>query len=123
MRSDFTPVSRRSDIVLVVSTAVVFLAVSFFANLERALLFAVVSGVFVSIVQTRRRRRGDSGFWMLITALAIIHVVALSIIRLPELRFGLVVLPFALADGIVIWGLISWFERHFPDGANADTDK
>ena len=59
---------------------------------------------------------------MLIAALAIIHVVALSFIRLPEPRFGLVVLPFALADGIVIWGLISWLERHFPDGANADTD-
>lgn len=32
-------------------------------------------------------------------------------------------LPFALADGFAIWGLLNWIERRFPIARDASSDK
>lgn len=114
MSSDFTPVSRRSDVILVLATAGVFLLVSLVSSLERALVFAVVFAVFLAIVQTRKPNRRGARFWAVLVALGILHAVVLSVIHLPEVGSGLVVLPFALADGLAIWALMNWIERRFP---------
>lgn len=112
--SNYRPVSRRSDLVLGMSTIVIFIGISLFSSLEKALACAIIFGVFLSIVQTRLQRQNDRRFWAIIAILAIIHIIALWLIHIPELRFGLMSLPFALADGFAMWGLINWIERRFP---------
>ena len=114
MPLDFRPVSRRSDMVLIVSTATVFIGVSLISSLEKALAFAVVFGVFLSIIQTRKQSQTDLRFWAVLAVLAIIHVAALLFIHIPDLEFGLISLPFALADAFLIWWLVNWIERRFP---------
>lgn len=117
-KEEFTPVSRRSDLILGLATICVFGLVALVASLERALAFSVVFGVFFSIVQTRWKSQNNRRFWLIVAVLAIIHVVILSLIRIPELRFGLVVLPFALVDGFAMWWLINWIEKGFPAEEN-----
>jgi hypothetical protein len=113
-KEEFTPVSRRSDLILGLATICVFGLVALVASLERALVFSVVFGVFFSIVQTRWKSQNGRRFWLIIAILATIHVVVLSLIRFPEPSFGLAVLPFALVDGFAMWWLINWIERRFP---------
>src|SRR6185312_13835347 len=114
MATDFNPVTRKSDLILVASAALVFFAVSLISSLEKALAFSAVFVVFLSIVQTKGVSRRDRRFWIEIAILAAIHVTALSFIQIPPLRFGLMVLPFMLIDGFAIWGFISWIDRRFP---------
>ncbi len=118
MTSDGTRVSRRSDIVLVASTASVFLLVVLVSALEKALVFSVAFAVFLSIVQTKRQSWSDRRFWVILSILALIHVVVIWVAHIPELRFGLISLPFALVDGFAMWGLINWIERRFPVAKN-----
>lgn len=111
---DYTPVTRRSDMILLALGILTFIVFFTFLDAEKALACSVVVGAFVAIIQTKPRGRRDQTFWTAIAVLAVIHVAVLSLIRIPELRFGLVALPFALADGFAIWGLLNWIERRFP---------
>jgi len=89
----------------------VFCAVALVSTVERALVFAVASGVFLAIIQTQPVARRDERFWRLMGALALLHVLILSLVPLGEFQFGLVVLPFALVDGFAMWGLVKWSEK------------
>ncbi len=109
-----TVVSRRSDLILIASTGLVFLVVVAFSNLEKALAFSVVFAVFLSIVQTKRQSWNDRRFWFILSILALAHIAVLSGIIIPELKFGLIVLPFALVDGFAIYWFLNWMERRFP---------
>jgi hypothetical protein len=108
---DYEPVTRRSDLILAVSCLLVFGAVALISTLERALVFAVASGVFLAIIQTQPVARRDERFWRLIGALALVHVLILSFVPLREFQFGLIVLPFALVDGFAVWALVKWWEK------------
>jgi hypothetical protein len=108
----FNPVSRRSDLILAAATLAVFICVAFLSTLGRALIYSVVFSVFLSIIQTKAKK-SDWQFWIIIAVLAIIHIAVLSLIRITQLKFGLIVLPFALVDGFAMWGFINWIERRF----------
>ena len=110
---DDEPVTRRSDLILAALCLVVFCAVALVSTLERALAFAVASGVFLAIIQTQPVARRNGRFWWLIGALALVHLLILSLVPLGEFQFGLVVLPFALVDGFAIWALVKWSEKRF----------
>lgn len=120
--SKYRAVSRRSDLVLGLSTVCSFFFFAFISSLESALAYSIVFGVFLSIIQTKWNR-SDPRFWIIITILAVVHIVILSAIRVPELRFGLMSLPFALIDGFAMWGLINWIERRFPNANDVGSDK
>lgn len=83
---------------------------------ERALVFSVLFGVFLSIVQTQPVERRDRRFWGLVGALALIHLPVLALVRVDRFPFGMVVLPFALVDALAIWTFVKWTERRFPRG-------
>jgi hypothetical protein len=111
-------VSRRSDLVLVVLCLCVFIPVALVASLEKALAFSVAVGVFVSIIQTERKSWSDKRFWMILAVFGLMHIVVLSLIHIPPLQYGLECLPFALADGFAMWGIIKLIQRHFPRAPN-----
>jgi choline-glycine betaine transporter len=106
--------SRRSDVALVVSTAIVFLAVAMVSYIEKAFAFALCFSVFMAIAQTKRDSWKDRRFWALLLGIAALHFIAIALIRVPEIKFGLMGLPFALVDGFAIYGLLNWIERQFP---------
>lgn len=106
--------SRRSDVILGAATLLVFVAVMLISNLEKALVFAVMFGVFSALAQSKWESRKNRLVWVILAVLAVIHIVVLSLVRIPELRFGLISLPFALVDGFAIYGLLNWIERRFP---------
>jgi hypothetical protein len=107
-------VSRRSDLIGISVVLLVFCTAYFVSGAETALALSIIIGVFVAIIQTKPERQRDRRFWLLIAIIALVHVAALCLIRIPKLRFGLISLPVALADGFLIWGVISWIERRFP---------
>jgi choline-glycine betaine transporter len=106
---------------LVVSTAVVFLAVAMVSYIEKAFAFALCFSVFMAIAQTKRDSWRDGRFWTLLLGIAALHFIAIALIRVPEIKFGLMGLPFALVDGFAIYGLLNWIERHFPVIKDEDT--
>ena len=111
---DYVPVSRKSDMILLALGIITFFVFFTFLDAKRALACSVVSGIFVAIVQTKPRNRRDQTFWAVIAILAVIHVVLLAVIRIPEVRFGLMALPFALVDGFGMWWLVNRIERWWP---------
>lgn len=123
MPDETGPFGRRSDLIFGALTAIVFGVVALISSLDKALVFAVMFGVFSAIIQAKWDSRSDKRLWIIIAILAIVHIVVISLIRIPELRFGLVSLPFALVDGFAIWGLLNWIERRFPAVRDADAGK
>lgn len=120
---------KRSRLDWVVAGLIFFtlIIVTLVSNAEKGLVAGVVVGVFATIIQTksetRKKSLSEQRFWFVIATFAIIHIVAISLIKFPELRAGLISLPFALVDGFLMWGLISWIERRFPARPNAGPDK
>ena len=111
---NYVPATRKSDLIGVLTVIAVFFALVIFVSPAKALAGCVVAGTFLSIIQTKKKSQRDRRFWTIIAVLAVIHIVVLSLIHIPEPRFGLMSLPFALADGFAIWGLLNWIERRFP---------
>ena len=111
---DYEPVTRRSDLILAVSCLSVFCAVALVSSLERALVLSGGFCVFFAIIQTQPAGRRDKRFWRLIGGLALFHLLLLALVPLGQFPFGIVVLPFMLADGFAIWALLKWTEKRFP---------
>jgi hypothetical protein len=107
-------VTRRSDLYLVMGTAVVFVAVALVASLEKALAAGVTFAVFSAVIQAKWDSRHDARFWIVISIFAFVHILAITLITFPEPRFGLVSLPLALIDGFVMFGILNWIEKRFP---------
>jgi hypothetical protein len=96
---------------------IVFIAVGWLTNLEKGFASASVFAVFAIIIQTKSEARSQSlkerKFWVAIGIMAAFHAIALAFIDFPEFKFGLVILPFALVDGFVMWWTISYIEKLF----------
>jgi hypothetical protein len=106
----------RLDWIIVGLGLLVFALVAPFTSLEKGLAAGTTFFIFATIIQTKSETRKESlsdwRFWLVISVLVVIHVVVLIIIKIPELKAGLISLPFALADGFVMWFLIKWLERY-----------
>ncbi|MGA9658088.1 MAG: hypothetical protein WBQ60_03185 [Asticcacaulis sp.] len=114
----------RIDWIIAVISMSVFGFVALITNLEKGLFFAGAAYAFGIIIQTKLETRKESirekRFWVLISVLAIIHVILLSLIHIPELKFGMIVLPFMLVDGFIMWWFINWVERLFPGASDSN---
>lgn len=115
----------RVDWIILGTTLIVFALVSMVANLEKGLAFGSFIAVFGIIIQTKSETRNASlrepQFWKVVVTLAVVHLVVLSVVHIPELEFGLVILPFAVMDGFAMWWIIAWMERRSPPSGNLDS--
>ena len=118
---------RQSNLIGIILVFSVFAIAYILSNAEKALASAIVFGVFLTIIQTkaetRREQLSDWRFWITVSILAIIHFVVIAIVKFPELRAGLISLPFALVDVFAMWALINWIEKRLsgpraPDSGN-----
>ncbi|MBX9797043.1 MAG: hypothetical protein K2Y03_09180 [Sphingomonas sp.] len=82
--------------------------------IEKAFAFALCFSVFMAVAQTKRDSWKNGRFWALLLCVAALHFIAIALIPVPEIKFGLMGLPLALVDGFAIYGLLNWIERRFP---------
>lgn len=109
---------KRSDWVVLGMVATVFAAVNYVSTLDQAVVAALVLAVFCTIVQARSETQSESlrqpRFWCVVGFLAAAHILALALIRVPELPFGAILVPFAFADFLAMQWLIDWTETRLP---------
>ncbi len=103
-----------SDWLVAILVVVIFSLVAWASNLEKGLAASVTFSVFTAVIQTKWASRRDWRFWAIIGVFAALHIAMLFVVTFPEVRAGLICLPFALIDGFVMWGLINWIEKHVP---------
>lgn len=107
------PISR-SDWVILAPLTVVFILVSLASTPETGLGVALSLAVFAIIVQTKWSSRRDPRMWALIGIVGVVQLAAIFLVHIPRLSMGLVVLPFAVVEGLALLGLLNWMERRFP---------
>lgn len=99
------------------SLLAVFIFISFISNLEKALIGSQIFCAFYIIIQTKYETRKESlndwRFLSIIGTFAVIHIIAIWAIDFPEFSAGMVPVPFAIADGFLMWWMLNWFERRF----------
>lgn len=108
MNLERTPPNWTISIVVFLIFALVLLV----SNLEKALAAGAISGIFMAIILTKWQRRNDWRFWTIMAVFAIVHIFVITFIRIPPLKAGIVIAPFAFADGFIMWGVINLIERH-----------
>lgn len=110
-----------ADWLVLLAGIVVFFAVTFVSSDENALAVAVTCGVLGELVVLKWRSRHDPRMWALVGLVAAIQIPALFLVHLPRIPVSLICLPFAVFEGLALWGLLNWIERHFPRSGHSRT--
>ena len=81
---------------------------------ERAFLTSLSVYVFYAIISNIKRRKHDALFWIIIGSFAVLHIIALSLVKFPPFNGPslAVAAPFMFIDGFAMWGILKWFEKH-----------
>jgi len=110
------PTERERDWLAVIPVGAVYFGLGKLMQDERAFLAALSVYVFYVIISREWERRHQSRFWMVMAVFALLHVVALSVIRLPKFTGPTIAVafPFMMADGFGMWGILTWIEKRFP---------
>ena len=106
--------TSRTDWLINAALLVAFILVAFVSTLENAFGVTLSLGVFASVVQEKWSSRRDPRMWVLIGAAGAVQIAAIFLVRIPRFTTGLVFAPFAIAEGVALWRLLSWIERRFP---------
>lgn len=104
----------RTDWLIYAALLAVFILVSLVSTPENGLGVALSLAVFAIIVQAKWSSRRDPRLWALIGIVGVVQLAAIFLVHIPRLSMGLVVLPFAVVEGLALLGLLNWMERHFP---------
>lgn len=106
---------KARDWLMVIPTGIVFFVLWPIVGQGKSFACAAIFYVFYAIISHRWDQRRDRRFWLVLLAFALVHVVALSLIRFPaEVRPGLISLPFALLDGFIMWAILDWIKQQYP---------
>jgi hypothetical protein len=106
---------RSRDYLMLLPAAVIYFGLWLLLGEGKAYAAAVVFGVFYVIISRCWDRRSDVRFWVIIGVFAFLHIGGLWLIDVPHVNAGLIALPFALVDGLVMWAILNWIETHFPN--------
>ena len=119
-RTDLRPAKNRTGLhwqTIAVGVAV-FGVMAYLTTDETGLVASAMCFGFLTIIQTkaesRRASLSEPRFWAILAVFAVVHILALWYVRVPELKFGLMIAPFGFADFYAMWWLIEWVERRFP---------
>jgi hypothetical protein len=103
---------RQRDWLMVIPAGILFLALSNIIDQGRAFAFAAAAYVFYAVISHKWSMRSSIIFWIAIGVLIAMHIAVLSVIPFPyEIRPGLITLPFAVVDGVIMWYLLDLLER------------
>lgn len=74
----------------------------------RSAAVAMAIYVFYVVISQKWENRYDRSFWLAIAAFTVIHVAAIALIPFPQqIRPSLIVVPFGLADGLIMWAILN----------------
>lgn len=109
------PTERERDWLAVIPVCVLYFLLGKLMQDERAFLAAVSSGVFYVIISREWGRRRESRFWVTLSLFALVHVLALAVVKLPHFTGPsiAVAFPFMVADGFAMWAILNWTEKRF----------
>ncbi len=82
-------------------------------GLSKALAGATIAAVFSSLLEQNWELRRDKTFWVVITALALIHIAAVWFIPFGRPQSGLVAVPIGFADYYAMSLLLRSTAKHF----------
>jgi hypothetical protein len=114
------PTERERDWLAVIPVGALYFGLGKFMQDERAFLAALSAGVFYIIISREWDRRRQGGFRGVLSVFAVMHVAALSLVKLPHYSgpsLGLA-LPFMMADGFAMWGILSWLGKRRPTSSD-----
>ena len=91
----------------------IYFGLRWFMQDERAFLLALSAYLFYALIDNRSDNWRDTWFWIALPFFALIHLVALSTVKLPQFEGPslLIAAPFMFLDGFAMWGLLNWLER------------
>ena len=81
---------------------------------ERAFFISMELYVFYVLISQFWNKRRETWFWIAFSFLGLIHILILSLLHIPAYDGpSLIILPFALVDGLIMYGALLWAEKQF----------
>lgn len=107
---------RARDYLILIPVGVLLFGLRALIQAERAFAVAMSVYVFYVIISREWDRRREKRFWIVMLIFAVLHVVALSLVKIPHYRgpSAAIAFPFMFADGFAMWGILNWIEKRFP---------
>ena len=107
---------RGRDYLILLPVGVLLFGLRAFIQPDRAFAVAMSVYVFYVIISREWDRRRERRFWVVMLIFAVLHVFALSLVKLPHYHVPSVAIafPFMFADGFAMWGILNWIEKRFP---------
>jgi hypothetical protein len=102
----------KRDWLALVPAGAVYIGLLYLVAPGRALAVAMTAGIFYVLISRDWDQRREKKFWIVLFVFAAIHLIALSTIPFPDYKGpGTLLLPFALADGFAMFGILRWIKR------------
>jgi hypothetical protein len=101
------------DWLMVIPGGVIFFGLSTVLQREKAFLIALTFGAFYIVISREWDQREQQWFWALLAIFALLHIVVLSIVTLPDFTGPslLIAAPYMFVDTFGMWGVVKFIER------------
>lgn len=104
----------RTDWLIVAAMVIITLFALQVSASENAAAVALSFGLLAFFVKAKWESRHDPRLWALVGIIAVVQFPATFLVHIPHVFSVLVFYPFALIEGLVLWGLFGWMQRRFP---------
>lgn len=103
---------KARDWLVVIPVGCLFFVLWPFIGNSKAFLTACIVYVFYAIVSAMWDNRREPWFWIILGLFFLAHLAMIYIIKVPaDIRPSLIVLPFALVDGLMMYGVLTLWDR------------
>ena len=101
------------DWLMLIPTGVLFFGLNTVMQREKAFLIALSFGAFYIVISREWDKRGQQWFWAVLALFALLHIVVLSLITLPQFTGPslAIAVPFLGADTFAMWGVVKLIEK------------
>lgn len=111
MRKEPADDTRREGLVTSVVVMVAFFALYSIMQEDRAFLTAILIGNVYVVARMKIYLRNRWWFWIFFVLVSTIHIVVFIILDVKRLHPPILIWPFAIADGVVIYYALDGLER------------
>ena len=100
------------DLLAIALVCAIFVVCSLFLDKFKSTAISVALLVFYALIAVNWYNRRRGWFWLLIVALAVVHVAAIAMldVLVPEGPALAYIVPAAFIDGFAMYGLVNWLE-------------
>ena len=104
---------RKRDWLAAILCCALYLALLTVMQDEKAFVSGMSAYCFYVLISTEWAKRYEKIFWVVISLFVVIHVLGLSVVKLPNYTGPslFVATPFMLIDFFAMWGILRWALR------------